>query len=202
MSRRAERRDEDAIAGESGGRELITRRLPAVELPVARARTREKPTVDAVEPALLESTTNVGADFISRGADGRAGRGDEIARGAAEFPRERCHGDRGYARGEPAPSGVSRRNGAEPCIGDQQRDTVRRLNRKREARVVGNNDVRLHLTTGAASLSGLRFVNGGAVDLADAHEAVAVHAGRARDLRPGIGLRGGRNSQGPLPRCI
>ena len=204
--RGAQRRDENAARRNTRGRQLIARRLPAIKLPVTLAHARSKPALEfgPSEAAGFEPLAHIFAHFVARCADRRPCCGDQIRRTAAEFANQRPHRDGGNASGQSAPAGMGRADDARTSVGDEQGDAISRLNRKRERRIVGHDNVGFG-EIDPRRVRGTGFPNDGlgAVDLTQPNESLTVDADGVRDLVPGAGgFRCCCRPERPVPRRI
>lgn len=191
MCRRAETREVDLRGRQAGDLELIARALRSLEEPMLRTIAVVEPAADVLgrESVLLEAVDDVSVYLVSRGADRRTDCRDQILGTAAEFTAERVDDNGRHAGGKSPPAGVRRGDGAGPAIGDENGDAVGGLNRERDGRIVGHENVGIRKRRSGRSLGGAAPAHDDdrrTMHLMDANEISGIHADCRRDFTPAL----------------
>lgn len=91
----------------------------------------------------MEPRAHILADLVAAGANRRPDADDQVIQPAAELASQPFNGNGRDRQRQAAPTGMSRRNGSGPPIGDEQRQTIGGLDRQRHVAGVRQNNVRL-----------------------------------------------------------
>jgi hypothetical protein len=167
IARGAQPSDVDARDGNACPLELITGRLPAIEIPVPGPPGAGKPARELCrrEAGLFKPRAHSAVHFVPWRADRRPDGRDQIRRAAAELANHRLDGDAWNGLRKPPPARVRRCDRSGPGIREEQRHAIRRLNRERNRGIIAQNDIGLQ--TGRDRLPATLDHDTGAVDLAD-----------------------------------
>lgn len=216
MARGAEAGEEYLRARHTGLRQLFASGRPAIEEPSVGAprpgddrhrrvgrRTngsRQKPScqLPTARPRLFEPVSDIAANLIAAGADGRADGRHEVGGTTPEFPGERPDRRSRYAGRKATPSGMRAGHGARAGVGEEQRNAVGRLDGQSERVIAGHDDVGLR----AAAADILRDHDLSTMNLMNSNEPRRAYVHRPRDVVPGrrIIATKSRETKRPGPR--
>ena len=218
MACRAELGTEDARVEQTRLEQLFSRTSPSIEVGMARSwhlrqprhrwiarrgcrSFREPPlTLVAREARAGKRLDHVGPDLVATGPDRGTDRREKILWTRSELVDETGDCQARHALHEPTPAGMRGRHDTETTVGEQERNTVGRLNGNGACAEAGQDNVSFWRIRPSAGLDALRDNRRVAMNLPESNQRLRRSVHRSSQLEPRRRIGERHSAKRPRPR--